>query len=323
MSSSPVTSYPFSWCLWVYPTDISIDNEYFFIGEASSYVALGIREDGTPDFKHRLRVRAAAYLWGDTVSVNAWTHLGGVVLGESTNHLLLYSDGTKYTGNGATNSEQLFDTVALGRLSDSSPSNYSSGNIAEAAIWNVQLTDAEFASLAVGISPLVIRPQSLVFYVPLVRDNDEDLIGGNSLTAFNSPTIQAHPPIYNPAPPLVVGVPTAVISGEVTWGHDTGVVESNIRDFSGNWTGTGAISGSGDAETICLESGEYMISEVVNTGAYTVHLFQNLYDGTGDDVDLDYRHGATQAACEAAAWNNYTVPFTSLGYVQIRLTSTL
>jgi hypothetical protein len=66
-----------------------------------------------------------------------------------------------------------------------------------------------------------------------------------------------------------------------------------------------------------------MISEVVNTGAYTVDIYQNLYDGTGDDVDLDYRHGVDATACEAASWNNYTGPFTSLGYVQVRLTSTL
>jgi hypothetical protein len=101
------------------------------------------------------------------------------------------------------------------------------------------------------------------------------------------------------------------------------VIEANIRDFFGNWTGTGAISGSGDAEVICLNSGENMVSEVVNTGAYTVTLYQNLYDGTGDDVDLDYRHGITAAACQAASWNNYVGSFTSLGYVQVRLTSTL
>jgi hypothetical protein len=101
------------------------------------------------------------------------------------------------------------------------------------------------------------------------------------------------------------------------------VVEINIRDFSGNWTGTGAILGSGDSERLELESTEYMISEVVDTGVDTVSLYQNLYDGSGDNVDMDYRHGATEAACEAASWNNYTVPFSSLGYVQVRMTSTL
>lgn len=115
---------------------------------------------------------------------------------------------------------------------------------------------------------------------------------------------------------------TTTISGEVTWGHDTGVTEANVRDFTGNWTGTGAITGSGDSERAELETTEYLISEVVNTGAYTVTLTQNKY-GSGDSVDLDYRHGADQAACEAASWNNYTGPFTSLGYVQVRITSTL
>jgi len=100
-------------------------------------------------------------------------------------------------------------------------------------------------------------------------------------------------------------------------------LEANVRDFAGNWTGTGAIAGAGDAEVLQLETTEYMISEVVYTDEYTVTLLQNEYDITGDDVDMDYRHGATEGACEVAGWNNYTIPFVSLGYVQIRMTSTL
>ena len=113
------------------------------------------------------------------------------------------------------------------------------------------------------------------------------------------------------------------IYGDTTWGHKTGVTESNIRSYAVNWTGTGGISGINDAEKIGLHVGEYMVSEVVNTGVRTVELLQNNYDITGDDVNLDYRHGATEVACEAAAWNDYSVPFVSLGFVQIRLTSTL
>ena len=77
-----------------------------------------------------------------------------------------------------------------------------------------------------------------------------------------------------------------------------------------------------DAEVLKLGVGEYMISEVVNTGIKVVQLLQNQYD-VGDDVTIAYRHGATQAACEAAAWNDYTVPFASAGYVQVKVTSTL
>lgn len=101
------------------------------------------------------------------------------------------------------------------------------------------------------------------------------------------------------------------------------MLETNVRDFAGNWTGTGTINGAGDAETICMSTGEYMESEVVNTGVQTVELLQNNYDPGGDTILLRYRHGNSQANCLLAAWNNYVAPFVSLGYVQVRIESTL
>jgi hypothetical protein len=101
------------------------------------------------------------------------------------------------------------------------------------------------------------------------------------------------------------------------------VVET-VRDFSGHWTGTGEIvnAGAGDTEAVELEAGEYMISEVVETDSTTVLIQINKYTA-GDVVDVDYRHGDTEAACEAAAWNDYGGGFASLGFVQIRIMSTL
>jgi hypothetical protein len=113
-----------------------------------------------------------------------------------------------------------------------------------------------------------------------------------------------------------------IIVGTTCWGHVTGVTETNVRPFAVNWTGTGSVVGSGDSESLMLAAGQNMVSEVVNTGAVTVELTQNQY-AAGDTVTLAYRTGATQAACEAAGWTNYTVPFTSSGYVQIKATSTL
>ena len=102
--------------------------------------------------------------------------------------------------------------------------------------------------------------------------------------------------------------------------HAADVTESNVLVFSGNWYGTGSISGSGAAEALCLDLGEYMVSEVVETGTQFISLTQNAYNEAGDDVTLQYRHGATVGDCTSAAWNNYTAAFDSLGYVQIRLT---
>lgn len=100
------------------------------------------------------------------------------------------------------------------------------------------------------------------------------------------------------------------------------MLEDNVRDFAGNWYGSGTISGSGDAEQICLEAGEYMISEIVETGDQIIQLLQNNY-AAGDDVNMYYRTGATPEACFSAIWTTYSTPFTSLGYVQVKLESTV
>ena len=114
----------------------------------------------------------------------------------------------------------------------------------------------------------------------------------------------------------------AYTSGTTAWGHVTGVIETNVRTFAGNWTGTGEIQNSGDSERIALNSGEYMESEVINTGSVTVTLLQNNYSA-GDTVILKYRQGATDTACTSASWITYTVPFASSGYAQVRIEATI
>ena len=111
---------------------------------------------------------------------------------------------------------------------------------------------------------------------------------------------------------------------DVVWGHDSGVSEPNVRNFQGNWTGTGTIGNPGvaDSERLELEAGEYMVSEIVETGTVTVEVLLNVYQ-SGDAVTIEYRHGATPNACATASWTSYTGQFSSLGYMQIRLTSTL
>jgi hypothetical protein len=69
------------------------------------------------------------------------------------------------------------------------------GQIAEVGIWNVALTAAEIASLADGMTCDKVRPQSLVFYAPLVRDL-QDVRGGLTITNNNTATVANHPRIY-------------------------------------------------------------------------------------------------------------------------------
>jgi hypothetical protein len=76
------------------------------------------------------------------------------------------------------------------------PSNiFANCLIAEVGIWNAALTADEIASLADGMTCDKVRPQSLVFYVPLVRDL-QDVRGGLSITNNNTATVANHPRVY-------------------------------------------------------------------------------------------------------------------------------
>jgi hypothetical protein len=72
---------------------------------------------------------------------------------------------------------------------------YFDGLIAEAGIWNVALTDDEIASLAKGVTCNLVRPQSLVFYAPLIREL-QDIKGGLTLTNDNGATVADHTRVY-------------------------------------------------------------------------------------------------------------------------------
>ena len=69
------------------------------------------------------------------------------------------------------------------------------GKLAEVGIWNVALTAAEIASLAKGMTCDKVRPQSLVFYAPLVR-NLQDVRGGLTITNNNTATVATHTRVY-------------------------------------------------------------------------------------------------------------------------------
>jgi hypothetical protein len=69
------------------------------------------------------------------------------------------------------------------------------GDLAEVGIWNAALTAAEIASLAKGMTCDKVRPQSLVFYAPLIR-NLQDVRGGLTITNNNTATVANHPRVY-------------------------------------------------------------------------------------------------------------------------------
>ena len=121
-------------------------------------------------------------------------HYAGVF--ESSTSRTAYINGVV----GATNttnigSQNAANTITIGARWNGSLGNYYNNDISEVGIWNVALTAAEIASLAGGMTCDKVRPQSLVFYAPLVR-NLQDVKGGLTITNNNTATVAAHPRVY-------------------------------------------------------------------------------------------------------------------------------
>lgn len=72
---------------------------------------------------------------------------------------------------------------------------YFSGLVAEVGVWAAAISADEILSLSRGISPHLVRPQSLVFYAPLIR-NLTDARAGRTITNNGSATVTDHPRVY-------------------------------------------------------------------------------------------------------------------------------
>jgi hypothetical protein len=132
---------------------------------------------------------------GAIVSAGSWNHYAGVFASGSSR--TPYTNGVAGAQN-TTSVAAITPTVtSIGAWFEgtSNPIQFFDGQIAEVGIWNAALTAAEIASLAKGMTCDKVRPQSLVFYAPLVRDL-QDARGGLAITNNNAATVANHPRVY-------------------------------------------------------------------------------------------------------------------------------
>jgi hypothetical protein len=108
----------------------------------------------------------------------------------STTSRTLYFEGVSLTSNTDSRiSSPSWMTIGSGTNATYNPNAFTNGKIAEVAIWNAVLTADEVMSLAKGVKPTSIRPQSLFAYVPLVRDVIEYKTGMTLANNATSPEV--------------------------------------------------------------------------------------------------------------------------------------
>ncbi len=226
VDTAAFNTYPLTFACWFNVNDITASHALMWLGDKdvsnkfTSLTAAGSRTgDPVEAFSHSYGGGSAARAESSTsYSANTWHHACGVWSGVSSR--IAYLDGGGAVEETTTvGTMSAHDRTAIGRLADSSPGFYTDGSIAEATIWKAVLTAAEVLSLAQGVSALLVHPEDMVMHVPLVRDVDVDIVGGLAFADANSPTIGAHPRIYQPIPaitPYITGVaPIYLAKGDI------------------------------------------------------------------------------------------------------------
>jgi hypothetical protein len=200
-ASAPVTVAPLTFACWFYPdTDtqaqavMSItDNTETNSNRFGMFIQGATAGDPLQIFAQSPSATGAiTSTAGFTAST--WNHACGVF--ESTTSRTVYLDGANSATNNTSVTPSGVDRIRIaGRFNNGIAGAYFDGLIAEVGIWNAALTAAEVASLAKGMTCDKVRPQSLVFYAPLVR-NLQDVRGARAITNNNTATVANHPRVY-------------------------------------------------------------------------------------------------------------------------------
>lgn len=145
-------------------------------------------------------------------SAGTWHHACGVAAAD--NDRTVYLDGGN-TGTSAVSKTVTGTSVVRAGVRVAAPAVwFLDGQVAHAAIYARALDADQVAGLAAGAHPFAYP--DLIFYAPLIRDEDIDIVGGLSLTAVAAPTIGTNPPVYGYAPPVWIAAPTAAAGTTVS-----------------------------------------------------------------------------------------------------------
>lgn len=200
-AAAVVSGSPCTIAAWVNLDDLSGSSKEIVVvgvgGSANNHLRLNVAAT-TGVVRAISTTTANAIATAGSVTVNTWAHCGAVFASGTSR--TAYKDGTPGSAETTSNTPSGFDTTNIGRHHDPSFRNYVSGQLAEVAIWNAALTTAEMASLSKGLCPLLVRPDAIVAYWPLIgRTSPEiDVVGGFGMTVTGA-TAAEHPRIYLPS----------------------------------------------------------------------------------------------------------------------------
>lgn len=243
IDSAPVTAVPVTMACWFRHDNVAdsdtlmalvdkdVNDNYFSLAAEGNVVGDPVRA-----YSASTAVGSAAAATSAGFTAGTWHHACGVWA--AGNSRAAYLDGAAKGTNATSVTPAGIDRLSIGAHLRLTPFGYMSGRIAEAAVWNVALSDAEVRALARGIHPLRVRPGNLVFYAPLwgTSSPERDYTRGQRHLTVTGATVAAHPrvalpvlsPMATPASAPAAGTTLSIPQGVMRMHGE--IVVSSIED---------------------------------------------------------------------------------------------
>jgi hypothetical protein len=217
LNSAVVTTVPMTIGMWIYPKNVSVNQDYFEINDNSNTLANAVRFE----FDYAADLCGIATRVGGsqqglqvqpvpmTNHQNQWQYVACTLDGSYAGQIY-FQYGTSGIGPypcGTQNSplSGLSRTVIGGINSGTDSGNYAIANLADVAVWNVVLSTFEISGLIAGIRPFRIRPKNLAAWWPLdgYASLEVDLSGNKfNGTLTGTTQVLVGPPFVSSTPRL-------------------------------------------------------------------------------------------------------------------------
>lgn len=230
-AAAVVAAAPLTMACWFRTPNVSDNQVLMSVGASGTTHRFGLMTGGAIASDPILaQVNAGSTTSATTTagySANVWHHACGVY--DSATSRAAYLDGGAKGTNATSKVPSGLNRTAIGREVQATPANYVDGDIAEAAIWNVALTDGEVMTLSLGLSPLLVRPSGLVAYWPMAgRLSPEiDPVGRFDMTITGA-TQAEHCRIIYPSDPSINSPPSAAPTSTYRPRRSSGVLGSGV-----------------------------------------------------------------------------------------------
>ena len=196
-ASTPITAAPFTMACWFNPLSATAGGVLMAIGNSAAAGRFQLAANGDivndPITFYAEQGAANGTASATGYILNTWQHAAGVCSGVASRSVFL--NGAQKATNTTSVTPTSVNSIMMGaRWNAGSRVGFLNGRLAEAAVWNVALTDDEVISLSKGFAPYLIRPSNLRFYNRCLQ-TPKDLSQGRTLAQVAITNFD-HPRIY-------------------------------------------------------------------------------------------------------------------------------